>query len=142
MELAGFHVTGAPSNVRFVRARVREACAGLGLAPGRLDALEAAVAEATTNAIEHGNAGDASRFVGIRVWATEETLVVRVTDEGRGGRPPVDPEPPDLDAKLRGEQSPRGWGLFLMRNLVDALHVSTRDQHNVVELVVQLQPRR
>ena len=43
---------------------------------------------------------------------------------------------PDLDAKLAGLQSPRGWGLFLMRELVD--EVRTRDSAggHTVELVV------
>ena len=36
-----------------------------------------------------------------------------------GGGPARQPVAPDLGAKLKGEQSPRGWGLFLMRNMVD-----------------------
>ena len=48
-----------------------------------------------------------------------------------------DVEVPDLDAKLAGFQSPRGWGLFLMRELVD--EVRTRDSAggHTVELVLR-----
>ncbi len=30
---------------------------------------------------------------------------------------------PDLDAKLEGRQKPRGWGLFLIRHMVDGMDV-------------------
>ena len=43
---------------------------------------------------------------------------------------------PDLDAKLAGMQSPRGWGLFLIRNMVDELHTTTDEVHHTVELVM------
>jgi anti-sigma regulatory factor (Ser/Thr protein kinase) len=43
---------------------------------------------------------------------------------------------PDIDAKLAGLQSPRGWGLFLIRNMVDELNTSSDDRHHTVELVV------
>ena len=39
----------------------------------------------------------------------------------------ADAEVPDLDRKLAGEQKPRGWGLFLIEHMVDAMDVSTND---------------
>ena len=45
-------------------------------------------------------------------------------------------ETPDLDAKLAGLQSSRGWGLFLIQNMVDELHVSSDDRHHTVELIM------
>jgi anti-sigma regulatory factor (Ser/Thr protein kinase) len=47
-------------------------------------------------------------------------------------------EVPDLDAKLAGLQTPRGWGLFLIKNMVDELHTSTDEQHHIIELVMHL----
>ena len=38
----------------------------------------------------------------------------------------------DLDAKLDGDQSPRGWGLFLIRNMVDAMDVTEIDIDHAV----------
>ena len=138
--LAEFTVPSAPGNEREVMERVGEVCAPLDLPPMRLEALKTAVAEATMNAIEHGNHNDTSLLVEVRVWTDEHALVVRVTDEGGGGDPvPALSTEPDIDAKLRGEQSPRGWGLFLIRNMVDDLHVFTDDEHHVVELVVRLE---
>ncbi|MGH2514706.1 MAG: hypothetical protein ACRDHP_03540, partial [Ktedonobacterales bacterium] len=45
---------------------------------------------------------------------------------------------PDLGAKLAGLQSPRGWGLFLIHELVDAVHVSGDAASHTVELVMAL----
>ena len=60
---------------------------------------------------------------------------VRITDHG-GDRPIPETTAPDIDAKLAGLQSPRGWGLFLIRNMVDELHTSSDDLHHTVELVM------
>ena len=52
-------------------------------------------------------------------------LLVRITDEG-GEREIAEAETPDLEAKLEGLQKPRGWGLFLIENMVDDLRVDDR----------------
>src|SRR3712207_3987162 len=97
----------------------------LGLPAARRDALATAVAEATMNAIEHGNDGRPELPVRLVVAATDTAVLVTVTDRAVDGVVADDVEVPDLDAKLAGAQSPRGWGLFLMRRLVD--EVRTRD---------------
>ena len=62
---------------------------------------------------------------------------MRITDEGRHGPVSVSPEMPDLEAKLEGLQKARGWGLFLIENMVDELRVSDADGRHTVELVVR-----
>jgi serine phosphatase RsbU (regulator of sigma subunit)/anti-sigma regulatory factor (Ser/Thr protein kinase) len=135
--VAEFTIPSEPGNERQVMEQVADAVRDV-VPAGKLEALKTAVAEATMNAIEHGNQNDATLLVEIRAWIAEGALVVRVTDQGGGGAPPPDDTAPDIDAKLRGEQSPRGWGLFLIRNMVDDLKVFTDDDHHVVELVVRL----
>jgi anti-sigma regulatory factor (Ser/Thr protein kinase) len=116
--------------------RVRAAAAGLGLPQGQMERLVTAVSEATMNAIEHGNHNDPSLPVDLALLTTGDALVVRITDRGQG--PPAgEPETPDLEAKLAGLQSPRGWGLFLIRNMVDELHVSGGEGSHTLELVLR-----
>jgi anti-sigma regulatory factor (Ser/Thr protein kinase) len=68
----------------------------------------------------------------------EETAVrVTITDEG-GGPPLKTAATPNLEAKLAGDQSPRGWGLFLIKNMVDEMHVHQDDRHHTIELVMHL----
>ena len=76
---------------------------------------------------------------GLRIVASGDELTVRISDEG-GERPIPISEAPDIEAKLRGEQKPRGWGLFLIQNMVDAMRVTTHDGRHTVELVVRRQP--
>jgi serine/threonine-protein kinase RsbW len=45
---------------------------------------------------------------------------------------------PDLEAKLKGARSPRGWGLFLIKNMVDEMHITSDAVHHTIELVVYL----
>jgi anti-sigma regulatory factor (Ser/Thr protein kinase) len=33
-------------------------------------------------------------------------------------------------------QSPRGWGLFLIKNLVDEMQVTSDETHHTVELIL------
>jgi anti-sigma regulatory factor (Ser/Thr protein kinase) len=136
--LADFSIPSRPGSEREVAGRVIDAVAEFDLSPARRDALETAVAEATMNAIEHGNLNDEALHVEVRVFVAEQALVVRVTDTGLGGGVPDHVEMPDIEAKLRGEQSPRGWGLFLMRSMVDDLRVHAGEDGHVLELVVRL----
>jgi anti-sigma regulatory factor (Ser/Thr protein kinase) len=104
--------------------------------PERLERLGTAVAEAAMNAIEHGNRNDPEVPVRVRVTATPEALTVRITDHGQphdAGAVPT----PDIEAKLEGLQSPRGWGLFLMRAMVDEVNETADDGLHAVELVVR-----
>ena len=99
--------------------------------------LETAVAEATLNAMEHGNHYQEDLPVEIRVFRTNNQLVIRIKDQGVGDSIP-DSTQPDLDAKLAGEQSPRGWGLYLIKNMVDELRTTQDETHHIVDLIINL----
>lgn len=135
--LAEFMVPSAPGNELLAVERVEDAVSDVGLAPDRLAQLCTAVAETTMNAMEHGNENRPELHVEVEVYADPSALLVRVSDHG-GGAPPGPVEPPDIAAKLRGEQTPRGWGLFLIRNMVDDVHVTADDDRHTVELVMAL----
>ncbi|HYO42290.1 MAG TPA: SpoIIE family protein phosphatase [Candidatus Limnocylindrales bacterium] len=133
--LLEFTVEGAIGNERAAMQRVAEAVAPLGLEPARLERLKTAVAETVMNAIEYGSQGDPSVPVDIRVDADDEAIRVRVTDRALSG-PVPDAEMPDLDAKLVGKQKPRGWGLFLIRHMVDGMDVHAADGLQTVTLTL------
>jgi PAS domain S-box-containing protein len=128
-----------PGNERQAAEGVARAVSGLRLPERTLERLKTAVAEATMNAMEHGNRYDPEVPVKIEVWLLEERILVRIID--RGGSPPPNPnaQTPDLEAKLEGMQTPRGWGLFLIKNMVDEMRVSGNPDHHTVELITYLQ---
>jgi serine phosphatase RsbU (regulator of sigma subunit)/anti-sigma regulatory factor (Ser/Thr protein kinase) len=134
--LAAFEVASEPGGERRVLPMLATAIEPLGLPKARRDALATAVAEAAMNAIEHGNDRRPDLPVRLVIAATDSAVLVTVTDRAAHDAAPRDVEVPDLDAKLAGLQSPRGWGLFLMRELVD--EVRTRDSAggHTVELVL------
>jgi anti-sigma regulatory factor (Ser/Thr protein kinase) len=159
--LASFTVRSEPGNERIALAQVAEAVAGQGLSTGRLERLKTAVAEAAMNAIEHGNRNQPEIPVDVEVVAAGGEIVVTITDQGGapeqagpagggagkegGGRAAAEPSPgagketeePDLARKLAGEQAPRGWGLFLIRHMVDAMDVTTEGTRHTVRLVMR-----
>jgi anti-sigma regulatory factor (Ser/Thr protein kinase) len=104
----------------------------------RLEKLKTAVAEATMNAMEHGNKYQPDVPVTIQVLVSQAALMVRIRDQGNG-KPIAEPHTPDLEAKLAELQSPRGWGLFLIKNLVDDVHVISDEHHHTLELILYLE---
>jgi anti-sigma regulatory factor (Ser/Thr protein kinase) len=136
--LAAFEIPSQPGNERLAMKQVAEAVVNLGMDSRTLERLKTAVAEATMNAMEHGNRFQADLQVELEVWVTQENLSVIIRDHG-GSQPIPETGTPDLDAKLAGEQSPRGWGLFLIEKMVDEMIVSSDESHHTVELVIHIQ---
>lgn len=134
--LAEFETPSAEGNEREVMERVAEAAQNV-LPAARLEKLKTAVAEATMNAMEHGNKNNPDLPVHVEVKASPRLLSVHITDEG-GSVPIPDNPAPDLNAKLEGMQSPRGWGLFLIKQFVDELNIITDEEHHTVELIWHL----
>jgi serine/threonine-protein kinase RsbW len=136
--LAEFTLPSVPGNERRAMEEVARAVSGLGLPERTLERLKTAVAEATMNAMEHGNRYNPEVPVKIQAWRLEECLLVRIVDRGGGPPPSPNAEVPDLEAKLEGAQSPRGWGLFLIKNMVDEMRISGNPDHHTIELVINL----
>jgi anti-sigma regulatory factor (Ser/Thr protein kinase) len=138
--LAELSIPSEPGNERRATEEVARAVSGLELPERTLERLKTAVAEATMNAMEHGNRYRAEVPVLIEVSVSETDLSVKITDEGSG--PPVfGSQTPDIEAKLEGMQTLRGWGLFLIRNLVDDMNVTGDEHHHTVELILHLDGR-
>ena len=140
--LAEFSLPSEPGNEITAMNLVTEVVQDLILSPVRLERLKTAVAEAAMNAMEHGNRYQEDLTVEIQVLLSATRLAVRITDHG-GANPIPEPEAPDLEAKLAGLQSPRGWGLFLIKNMVDEMNVHVGDAehgsaHHTVELIFNL----
>jgi serine phosphatase RsbU (regulator of sigma subunit)/anti-sigma regulatory factor (Ser/Thr protein kinase) len=135
--LAEFDLASEPGNEREAIERVAAAVADAGLEQARLDRLKTAVGEATMNAMEHGNEYRADRPVSIRVLRSADSVRVQVSDLGGATELP-ERETPDLEAKLAGLQKPRGWGLFLIEQMVDEARVTGDEGRRTLELVVRL----
>jgi len=136
-QLVEFEVPSAEGNERLALERVSAIVGPLGLEESRLKRLETAVGEATMNAMEHGNGYRVEQPVTVRVLTEADLVRVQITDLG-GGVPDQDAEEPDIEAKLAGLQRPRGWGLFLVKNMVDEAHETSDGDEHTLELVMRL----
>src|SRR5829696_5392683 len=122
--LADFTLPNEPGNERLAMEKVAGAIEELRLSEQRLERLKTAVGEATMNAMEHGNKYRAEVPVEVMVLVEDRDLMVRITDRGSGLPPSQGEDAPDLEAKLGGSQTPRGWGMFLIARMVDEVRVS------------------
>jgi serine phosphatase RsbU (regulator of sigma subunit)/anti-sigma regulatory factor (Ser/Thr protein kinase) len=135
--LAEFSISSQPGNERLAIIQVEETIQDLNLTKDQMERLKTAVGEAAMNAMEHGNKFQAEIPVSIRILDSSQAITVQITDQG-GGTPIPETNEPDLEAKLAGTQSPRGWGLFLIKNMVDEMNVTTDGTHHTIELVMRL----
>ncbi len=95
----------------------------MGFSEDRIEDLKTAVAEACLNAIEHGNRMNTTFQVGIELLSDASKLQISVSDQGKG----ISVVPaPDIDAKIEGKEPPRGWGIFLIKNLVDEVRFDAK----------------
>ena len=136
--LAELNVPSEPGNERLAMERVAEVVKEIGLSEQRLERLKTAGAEATMNAMEHGNRYRSEVPVVIEVLSSGADLSVRINDQGGIRDSAPDKEVPNLKTKLEGLQTPRGWGLFLIRNMVDEMHITSDEVHHTVGLVMHL----
>ena len=108
----------------------------MGFSKDRIEDLKTALAEACINAIEHGNKFDENTKVGITVAADDKSLQIVVHDEGGG----IDEEKiPKVRTTENGFPKRRGYGVFLMSNLVNEFSFENRPGGgNNVKLLMHL----
>lgn len=112
----------------------------MGFAADRVEALRTAIAEAVTNAIEHGNAQDSGMRVLVMLTARPDELVVSVADQGRKQ---LDQVQTTLSPRIEDafdRQDKGGWGIWLIRELMDEVEFSTAPSGgNQVRMVIHLE---
>jgi anti-sigma regulatory factor (Ser/Thr protein kinase) len=135
--LGEFVLPSEAGNERVAGERVLELLKDIPIERTKQDRLKTAVSEATMNAIEHGNHFDRAKPVIIKVAASENAVSIHITDQG-GDQIVPESKIPDLEAKLSGLESPRGWGMFIIRNMVDHFEIISGDNHHTMILTMFL----
>jgi anti-sigma regulatory factor (Ser/Thr protein kinase) len=133
-----FSLPSEPGNERQALAQLEPLLTASWLTGDQRERLNTAVAEATMNAIEHGNHNQPELLVDITASVETETVTVTVSDLGAAAH--VGQTNPDLELKLAGLQTPRGWGLFLIENMVDEVDETSDDGQHTVRLAMRRTP--
>ena len=127
------HLPVAPTAIGVARRAATRAAREAGLGPDRSDDLVVAVSEACTNALEAQQRAGVTTPIEVSCRIVRRTLEVVVLDRGHGFAPEsIAPRPPlahpgHLDVE-------RGWGIQLMRSLVDELEFVGTDDGTAVVL--------
>ena len=136
-----------PSQLGWERAAmdlVASVARRMGFPADRIEDIKTAVAEAIINAIEHGNKEDKERQVLVLLAPEGERLEINVQDQSDTPFPSTDAggTAPSIEDKLAGLTGARGWGMFLIKELVDEVEFTSSDAGNQVRMVVHLTPKR
>lgn len=115
----------------------------VGFTPERIEDLKTAVSEACINAMEHGNKNNPDTRVVVNINFSDQVFVVNVTDEGDGLKKyPEIFKKDDIEKKIDALESPRGLGLFLIRQLSDQFEFKKlTDKGHKVKMVFKLNKR-
>ena len=89
----------------------------LGIDKSLIADIAISATELINNAILHGNGGDTSKHVKIRLEVENKTVIVDIVDQGEGFDPTVIPDPLAEENLLKEV----GRGIFIARSLVDEL---------------------
>ncbi|MGZ4835987.1 MAG: ATP-binding protein [Terriglobales bacterium] len=93
--------------------------------------ISMAVREAAVNAVLHGNAYDPAKKVTFGFENTGETLVITVSDEGKGLKAEAIPDPLAPENLLK--QS--GRGIFLIRAFMDEVRIRTLEPGTEITMI-------
>jgi serine/threonine-protein kinase RsbW len=125
-----------PSELGFEKVAMASASAvarRMGFSIERVEDLKTAISEACINAIEYGSEFDVSTKVLIILNVSSQELEVNVVDQGKR-------EFPDTPAEPGAREDNRGWGIFLIKNLMDEVEVSKApDGGNQIRMVIHLE---
>jgi serine/threonine-protein kinase RsbW len=134
-ELVRLEIPAQPAFVGVARTVVTAVVTSVeGIAEERLEDLRIAVSEACTNAVEAHQADSVVRRVVLRCLLDDDTLEVRIEDSG-GGFAPSDLDERDL-ADPEALAAERGWGIQLIRALVDDVAFDTDGEGTAVRLLM------
>ncbi|MFN8453849.1 MAG: ATP-binding protein [Anaerolineae bacterium] len=122
------HLRSELGNERIAMVAVALIAEEMGGNSAQIENVKTALAEAVTNAIEHGNQFKVELPVLIKVGARQGALTLNVIDNG------CQPIPP---ASVERQERPdhRGLGMFLIRSLMDEVETVALPGRNELRMV-------
>lgn len=133
MQRVELNIPSNPIFERVVRASAAEVGSAFGFSDERIEDLKLAISEAVNNAIEHGNRKESGKLVAVVFEIDGEKLEIKISDEGEGT------DKLDFSRRVVDEHSLetgylRGFGMYLISELVDDLEVSSSHKGTVLTL--------
>jgi anti-sigma regulatory factor (Ser/Thr protein kinase) len=124
-----FVAQNEPACVPRLRKHVRDFLQGLRVDASTTYDILLATDEAAANAVAHGQSAGGNGYVRLRCSTEGACVVVAITDEGTG----FDPGSVQMH-QLPNWTSQGGRGLFLVRELMDEVHIDATPQGTLIEM--------
>jgi serine/threonine-protein kinase RsbW len=105
-------------SVNKVEEAAEELAQKSGLDEDHVFQITMAVREAAVNAVLHGNQYDPEKKITAYFENTGDSLIIRISDQGKGLDPSTLPDPLAPENLLSGS----GRGIFLIRSFMDEVH--------------------
>jgi len=119
-------------NVELVAAKAVETLGGaLGMHQTHVEAASVAMVEACLNAMEHGG-GPFTVHLRSEEQDSKKCLVIDVEDQGDGFDPATAPK--NSASRVIGSSMKRGWGLTLIRELMDEVQIRSAPGKTLVSM--------
>jgi serine/threonine-protein kinase RsbW len=119
-------------NVELVAAKAVETLGGaLGMHQTHVEAASVAMVEACLNAMEHGGGPFTVRLRSDN-HDSRQCLVIEVEDHGGGFDPATAPQ--NSSTRVLGSTMKRGWGLTLIRELMDEVQIRSEPGKTLVSM--------
>jgi serine/threonine-protein kinase RsbW len=118
-------------SVNQVEQKATEVAAGAGLGEDEQYQVAMAVREAAVNAVLHGNAYDPGKRFVVAYETTGESLVITITDQGKGLDPESLPDPLAPENLMKGS----GRGIFLIRAFMDEVTFRNTEPGTEITLI-------
>ncbi len=114
-------IPSRPECVPAVRRIVERLGTQAGLSPSEIDDMDLAVTEACANAIRHGSPDRERNVIHVTFYVRPGAITVEIRDQGRGF------DPNSKRAPAPSEWRDGGYGLLIMRRVVDDFQLGWRD---------------
>lgn len=134
MQIDGLHLASKTENISAVESLVDKVCGEYKINEDYYGNILIALTEAVTNAIQHGNKYDPTKFFDVELKAEDKELKFFVKDEGEGFDFNNLPDPTDP----KNIEKIHGRGIFLMKHLAD--NVEFTNEGRTVELEFAVNP--
>lgn len=119
-----------------LRQYIARACREAGISEAHTFELQLCMDEACTNIIEHGYAGMNPGSIIFEMEISDESVSMFITDFGHVFEPGAVPKP-DITASLE-DRPEKGFGLFLIYSIMDAVDYRSDESGNTLTLQKKL----
>lgn len=130
-QIVELEIPSAPEYVSIVRQAVEGIARRMQFGELEIEDLRIAVGEACTNAVKHGCSKDELQHIAIRCVVLDEGLRIEIRNDITECDKPCVPSEPDITRE-------GGFGLYLIRKLMDEVDIVWNDETAVVKMLKRL----